>query len=177
MGIATARASNVIGPGDYNMSRLIPYLLKTFSEDKIPKIRNLDAIRPWQYVLDVLWGYLLLGEKLYMSPEMHKSYNGAYNFGPDDDGFLTVKEVVEMVGHCFGNTEYKLDLYRKGSNKETKILKLDSTKAKTELNWKHEKNLKETIEITVEFVKQEKKGIPVDILSRSQVKAYLEGIK
>ena len=175
--IATARASNVIGMGDYNISRLMPYLLDSFVNGRTPQIRNPYAVRPWQYVLDVLYGYLLLAEKLYDSAGITTQYNGAYNFGPEEDGFVQVGQVAEMVGRCFGNAAYVKQQSRGSVRKETNILKLDSTKAKTILNWKIQKNLDETIAIIVDCIKQEKAGVLIADFCHAQVCEYLEGVK
>lgn len=175
--IATARASNVIGMGDYNISRLMPYLLDSFVNGRTPQIRNPHAVRPWQYVLDVLYGYLLLAEKLYVSAGMTTQYNGAYNFGPEEDGFVQVGQMAEMVGRCFDNAEYVKQQDKDNVRKETNILKLDSTKAKTTLNWKIQKNLNETIASIVDCIKQEKAGVSMADLCHAQVCEYLEGVE
>ena len=175
--IATARASNVIGLGDYNISRLMPYLLDSFVHGRTPQIRNPHAIRPWQYVLDVLYGYLLLAEKLYESVGITTQYNGAYNFGPEEDGFMQVGQVAEMVGRCFGNAAYVRQQDQSNIGKEANILKLDSTKAKTTLNWKIQKNLEEAITIIADCIKQEKTGVSMVDLCHTQVHEYLEGVK
>lgn len=176
IGIATARASNVIGAGDYNISRLMPYLLDCYSNGRIPQIRNPYAVRPWQYVLDVLYGYLLLAEKLYESAGITTEFNGAYNFGPAADGFEQVGKITEMVGKQFNSYEYIIKPGKDHIRKETKILKLDSTKAEKVLNWKIQKHLEETIALTVDFVKREKMGEPPGFLCREQILRYMEGM-
>lgn len=176
IGVATARASNVIGAGDYNISRLMPYLLDCFIHNQIPQVRNPYSIRPWQYVLDVLYGYLLLTEKLYDSAGGALNYNGAYNFGPGKDGFAEVGRVAEVTGRLFNNT-FSIDKEGKDHiHKETEILKLDSTKAQSVLNWKINKTLEDTIALMVDFVKREKNGEDSGQLCREQVCQYLERI-
>lgn len=177
VGIATARASNVIGAGDYNMDRLIPYLLDSFSNNRIPQIRNPEAVRPWQYVLDVLYGYLLLAEKLYSSSEGLGRYNGAYNFGPREDGFVKVGTIVSMVSRGFENAPYEIVEGRGHIKRETKILKLDSTKARTILDWNIYKTLEESVAFTIDFVKKERQGIDAGKLSRKQVMDYLKEVR
>lgn len=172
LGIATARASNVIGPGDYNISRLMPYLLDSFMNNRIPKIRNPYAVRPWQYVLDVLYGYLLLAEKLFNASGKTSKFNGAYNFGPGEDGFERVGRVAELVGKCFQNPFY-LETRKNGQiSKETKVLKLDSSKAKRVLVWENQMKLKEAIELTADFVKLEKNGQDTGELCRKYILEY-----
>lgn len=177
VGVASARASNVIGAGDYNVSRLMPYLLDCFLNGKIPQIRNPYAVRPWQYVLDVLDGYLLLAKKLYNSSTVTSEFSGAYNFGPREDGFAQVGQVAEMVGKCFNSFYYVKNEEKDRIRKETKILKLDSTKAQNILNWYGQKTLDETIQLTVDFAKKEKMGINPGQLCREQVYKYLEGVR
>lgn len=175
--IATARASNVIGAGDYNITRLMPYLLDRFSNGKAAQIRNPHAVRPWQYVLDVLTGYLLLAEKLYGTYEVTTEYNGAYNFGPLDDGLAEVGDVVEQVSRCFGGAEYAIKSGQDHIKKEASILRLDSSKAQNTLGWIPRKTLGEMIRLTVEFVKRQKQGIPAKQLAREYVNMYLEEVK
>lgn len=175
--IATARASNVIGAGDYNISRLMPYLLDCYMNNNTPRIRNPYAIRPWQYVLDVLYGYLLLAEKLYNSSGKTAQYNGAYNFGPSEDGFLQVGKVAEMVGKFFDSKSYVASGEKGMVLNETNILKLDSSKSKATLNWYPRISLDKTIEMTVDFMKKEKNGMETRLLCIDQVYRYLEGVK
>lgn len=174
--IATARASNVIGPGDYNIDRLMPYLLDSFANGRKAKIRNPFAVRPWQNVLEVVYGYLLLAKKLYESFGVTKEYNGAYNFGPSDDGFATVGEVVELLKKQFVNAEYLIEAGNVPVRTETQILKLDSTKAKNKLDWEVKYSLDDTIRFTTEFVKQEKEGKKLSDLCRYYVQHYLLNI-
>lgn len=177
IGVATARASNVIGAGDYNISRLMPYLLDSFADNRVPKIRNPHAVRPWQYVLDVLYGYLLLAQKLYISAEITKEYDGAYNFGPGEDGFVTVGQIAKMVSKGFDDAPYEIIKGQDHIKKETNILKLDSTKAQTILHWNYHKTLEETISLTIDFINQEKKGMAAGELCRQQISDYLEAVR
>lgn len=171
--IATARASNVIGPGDYNYTRLFPYIFDCFANKKIPEIRNPYAVRPWQYVLDVLYGYLLLAEKLFLNADKTAEYNGAYNFGPTEDGFVDVEHVTKIVSSCFGNAPYKIISGRNQIPQETKILMLDSAKAQRILNWHPKYSIKKMLEVTADFIKEEKKGYDRYDLARKMVTDYL----
>lgn len=176
IGIATARASNVIGAGDYNISRLMPYLLDSFSNNRIPQIRNPYAVRPWQYVLDVLYGYLLLAQKLYITADKTKKYNGAYNFGPGKDGFAEVGQIALMTSRGFNNAPYEIIRGTDHIERETKILKLDSTKAQDILGWKPLRTLEETISLTIDFIKREKSGVDAGILCRQQINDYFKEV-
>ena len=176
IGVATARASNVIGAGDYNISRLMPYLLDCYMNGRIPQIRNPYAIRPWQYVLDVLYGYLLLAEKLYKTAGVTTELNGAYNFGPAPDGFAMVSDVAQIVARQFGDAEFVIKAGQDRIPKENRILKLDSSKAVNTLGWKMRKSLEETIALTVDFIKREK-NIEPSQLCREQIIMYLNDIE
>lgn len=151
--IATARASNVIGGGDYNMTRLFPYLLDCFSKGITAEIRNPSAIRPWQNVLDVLGGYLTLVEKLYRCGDANSVYSSAFNFGPDSDGFVTVGDAANILSGFFEKSSYIVS----GSLKnviETNVLKLDSTKAHEILKWNQLYSFTETLKMSAEFIKR-----------------------
>lgn len=176
VGIATARASNVIGAGDYNTTRLIPYLLDCFKNEKIAILRNPKAVRTWQYVLDVIWGYLLLAQKLYENGGDIR-YSGPYNFGSNMDGFREVHEIVEMVADCFPKAEYSFGEIKSSVRSETKILKLDSTKAHNYLNWNPIYTVEEMLRETTDFVIREKKGKDTGFLCRETVQSYLEKVK
>ena len=127
--------------------------------------------------MDVLCGYLLLAQKLYEAAEVTKEYEGAYNFGPGKDGFATVGQITKMVSNGFGDAPYEIIKGQDHIKKETKILKLDSTKAQTILNWSYHKTLKETISLTIDFIQQEKKGMAVGELCRQQINNYLEEVR
>jgi len=91
--LASVRAGNVVGGGDWSEDRLIPDIVKATAKRKKVYIRNPEAVRPWQHVLEPLSGYLLLGQKLL---EGKKEYADGWNFGPDDESIITVKQVVEL---------------------------------------------------------------------------------
>lgn len=147
--IASARAGNVIGGGDWSSDRLVPDLIKGVFKNEKVIIRNPEAIRPWQYVLEPLYGYLLLAKKLY---EGNKEFSGAWNFGPDNRNFLTVKEFVELALQILGKGGYviKRDL----SNKhEAGLLKLNCNKAKKDLGWQQKLDINKTLKLTFEWYK------------------------
>ncbi len=143
--IASARSGNVIGGGDWQKDRIIPDIARAVFETKEKLIiRNPESIRPWQYVLECLEGYLLLAKNLYQGK---KDFSGAWNFGPDKkENCLTVKEIVEKSFKILkkGSFVTKKDLVKY----ETKILRLDVFKAKKELKWKPRVKINETLENT-----------------------------
>ncbi len=169
--IATARASNVIGGGDYNLTRLFPYLLDCFSNGKTAEIRSYDSIRPWQNVLDVLNGYLILVEKLYNSCDASEEFSSAFNFGPEKDGFVKVGEATELLTKEFENSEFIVSGEMK-SVIETKILKLDSSKAKKVLGWSPKYTFEETIKMAADFQKRRNSGEPVRNIALDFINEY-----
>jgi CDP-glucose 4,6-dehydratase len=129
--LASCRAGNVIGGGDWAQDRLIPDLIKAVQNKDKAKIRNPHAIRPWQHVLEPLSGYLLLGQKLL---EERSEYAQAWNFGPQDDGNMTVLEITSFMKDVWSSINYEVEL---DSNQphEAGILKLDCSKAHFVLGW------------------------------------------
>jgi CDP-glucose 4,6-dehydratase len=141
--IASARAGNVIGGGDWSNDRLVPDIIKGIFQNKEIIIRNPDAIRPWQYILEPLYGYLLLATKLY---EGNKELAGAWNFGPDNKSYITVKELVKKSMKTLGKGSYKI--IKNSDKHEAQQLKLNSDKAKKLLKWEPVLNLEETFRLT-----------------------------
>ncbi|PAF44658.1 CDP-glucose 4,6-dehydratase [Helicobacter sp. 11S02629-2] len=128
--MATARAGNVIGGGDWASDRLIPDCIKAINKNCKIEIRNPAAIRPWQHVLEPLSGYLLLGAKLLSEG---KKYAQGFNFGPDESSVLKVLDVAKEVVRCYGKGE--LVVYKKDSLHEANLLMLDIQKARDVLGW------------------------------------------
>lgn len=148
--VASARAGNVIGGGDYAEDRLIPDCIKALKSNKEISIRNPSSVRPWQYVLDPLYGYLLLGERLLQGK---KEFAEAWNFAPDSGSMITVKEVVDLVIKSWGKGRWTHSGADEKSH-ETKLLNLDATKAKRSLNWHPRSDIKNGIKKTVEWYKK-----------------------
>lgn len=137
VGIASARAGNVIGGGDWATDRLLPDCINALSQNKKILIRNPKAIRPWQHVLEPLSGYLVLAQKLY---EDGASYAEGWNFGPDDNDAKPVEWIVKKICELWGeNASYEID--KELHPHEANYLKLDCSKAKTRLNWQPRWNL------------------------------------
>ncbi len=130
--LASCRAGNVIGGGDWAEDRLIPDIVKAASKNNEVIIRSPKSIRPWQHVLEPLSGYLLLGQKLL---EGKREFSGAWNFGPDDDGNVEVEEIVKTMESHWPRVKYKIK-QDKNSPHEANMLKLDCSKARSKLKWK-----------------------------------------
>lgn len=147
--LASVRAGNVIGGGDWSIDRLIPDCVKAFSEGRDVQIRNPIAIRPWQHVLEPLMGYLLLGQKLSENPS---HYAQGYNFGPEDACTLKVAEVAEMVACNWNNAsgDANIIVSKDSGLHEAGLLQLDITKAKSMLGfcpvWSAETAIQKTTE-------------------------------
>jgi len=148
--LATARAGNVIGGGDWNKDRLIPDIIASLLKEIPVGVRNQNAIRPWQHVLEPLNGYLLLGALLH---ENAKQFSGAYNFGPELNDHLPVKQLVEIAISCWGSGTWT-DASDDAQPHEAGLLLLDISKAKNELNWSPKLSSKEAIEWTIDWYKQ-----------------------
>lgn len=145
--IATARAGNVIGGGDYAKDRLIPDLIKSIRQNENIELRYPQAIRPWQHVLEPLSGYLLLGEKLFLG---EKRYAQAWNFGPEHSNLESVNWVSNYFIQLF-NTSIKTVELTNPQLYETSCLTLNAQKAKDELNWHPVWGIEETLQKIYEW--------------------------
>lgn len=152
--IASARAGNVIGGGDWNQDRIIPDIVKHLKEGKKIPVRNPDAIRPWQHVLEPLGGYLLAAGVL----NENKNLARAYNFGPEIQDHLKVKELVKIAIDCWESGEW-LDVSHTDQPHEAGILKLDINLAKAELNWQPKLNSQLAIKWTIDWYRQKKNNL------------------
>jgi len=141
--LATARAGNVIGGGDWSEDRLIPDLIRAISNNQTLEIRSPQATRPWQHVLDSLSGYLLLGQRLLGGD---KTFADAWNFGPEAAGNRTVAEILVKFNQYWPTTHWCVK--EKSQLHEANLLYVDSTKAKTQLGWSPIWSLEETLEKT-----------------------------
>lgn len=148
--IATARAGNVIGGGDFAKDRLIPDCIRSIINNEKILIRSPKAVRPWQHVLEPLRGYIMLAEKLYKEGE---KYSGAWNFGPNEDNEKNVEYIVNRICSLWkGNSTYKID--KNNHPHETTYLKLDSYKARNLLNFRPKLNIDKTLEQVVKWTRE-----------------------
>lgn len=146
--IASVRAGNVIGGGDWSEDRIIPDIVKSI-QNKVPvEIRNPKSTRPWQHVLEPLRGYLLLGEKLILNK---KEFIGAWNFGPDSNEFFSVENIVEKIIKIWGSGGYNIS--KNTGPHEASLLSIDCTKAKKYLGWKPLLDIDQALNMTVEWYK------------------------
>ncbi len=147
--IATGRAGNVIGGGDYAKDRIVPDIFRALSASKTIEVRNPSAIRPWQHVLEPLNGYLTLAGKLWEYPE---KFAGSYNFGPRLNDTFTVEELVQKAIKYWKSGKYMVPR-QKSKLHEAGLLKLDINKAKTELKWKPRWSADKAIQTTINWYK------------------------
>ena len=166
IGIATARAGNVIGGGDWAVDRLLPDAMRAFSQHQTLKLRFPDAIRPWQHVLEPLGGYLMLAERLYVET---RRFSGSWNFGPSNDSVATVQAVVAMAAQTWAqgatvalapsvrnpveptSTIPRWEIEQGAALHEASVLLLDSTKSQRHLGWKPVFSLEEAVGRVVAF--------------------------
>ena len=166
--IASSRGGNVIGGGDWSQDRLIPDVIRAISKNETMKIRNPNATRPWQHVLDCLSGYLLLGQKLL---EKQKQYAQAWNFGPAYSDCIKVHDIVEKIQKLWPKFKFEVEKDFSAPH-EANFLKLDCSKAHSVLNWSPKYNFEKTLSETIEWYRNyyEEKTI----ITSNQIQSYME---
>ena len=168
--LASARAGNVIGGGDWALDRLIPDIMRAIAQGKPVPIRNPQAIRPWQHVLEPLSGYLLLAQKLY---EQGSAYAEGWNFGPQAEDARPVQWIVEKLTEAWG--EDACWLKEEGVQPhEAHYLKLDCSKAHARLGWQPGWHLEEALEKIVEWHKAYRLGADMKALTLQQIEIYMD---
>lgn len=166
--IASARAGNVIGGGDWAADRLIPDCVRSILSGELIKLRNPYSIRPWQHVLEPLGGYLLLSQKLF---ENGLQYASAWNFGPNDEDAKPVEWIVDTLCQKWG-TGMKYEIDKDPQPHEAQYLKLDCSKAMNELNWHPRWNLEHAIDKIIEFTGAFQKNENLRELCLQQINQY-----
>lgn len=151
--LASVRAGNVIGGGDWALDRIIPDCIKALEQDKVIDIRSPKAIRPWEHVLEPLSGYMLLAKKQWEHPT---EFCEGWNFGPESESVSTVWEVATELIKNYGKGELK-DSSDPNAVHEAKLLMLDITKAKTKLGWKPRMNMQQCIDLVADWYKRYQK--------------------
>jgi CDP-glucose 4,6-dehydratase len=167
--LASARAGHVIGGGDWAADRLIPDFLLALDAGQVLTIRSPRATRPWQHVLEPLFGYLLLAEKLYTEGQ---DFAEAWNFGPEEADARTVQWIVEYLSTLVPDSVWQCDKARQPH--EANYLKLDSSKAKAKLGWHSRWNLQSALGYTLAWHLAWKRGVDMAVKSIEQIHAYEE---
>ncbi|MGD6890885.1 CDP-glucose 4,6-dehydratase [Bacillus mobilis] len=165
--LASARAGNVIGGGDWAKNRLFPDVIRAYLQDDTLIIRNKNAIRPWQHVLDPLHGYILLAEKLWQDAE----YAEAWNFGPVNEPNRTVYDVIQSIIKLW-NQPLTIHFPHTNTPYESPILTLDSTKAVNKFSWTPKLSTDHSIAWTVDWYKKYASGENMESFTRQQIDAF-----
>lgn len=171
--IASGRAGNVIGGGDWADDRLIPDIVRAITQGKPVNIRSPHAIRPWQHVLEPLSGYLVLAQKLY---EEGATYAEGWNFGPNDEDAKPVQWIVEKLTQAWGEgASWVLD----GGDHphEAHYLKLDCSKAKMRLDWHPRWHLEDALGAIIDWHRAHRDGKNMHELTLSQIGAYINSVQ
>jgi CDP-glucose 4,6-dehydratase len=169
--LATTRAGNVIGGGDWAADRLVPDILRALTQDKSLLIRNPLATRPWQHVLEPLNGYLMLAERLYTDGV---TYAESWNFGPDDVNVKPVAWIADYLYSYWGAGQtWKRDASTAHVHENT-LLKLDSSKAHTRLDWHPQLDLKTSLEWIVDWTKAHQRGNDMQVYTKQQIQQFMK---
>ena len=168
--VASCRAGNVIGGGDWAKDRLLPDIVRAIIANQPVRIRNPNAIRPWQHVLEPLSGYLVLAKRLY---EEGPKYSGGWNFGPWDHDARPVETVVEEVTRLWGAGAY-WEKDDRDNPHEARYLKLDCSKAHSLLDWTPRLHIEIALAWTVEWYKAWRVGENMRSFSLKQIMSYTE---
>jgi CDP-glucose 4,6-dehydratase len=166
--LATVRAGNVIGGGDWAQDRLIPDILSAFEQGRLVNIRNPHAVRPWQHVLEPLRGYLTLVERLF---EHGPGFAEGWNLGPNEEDAKPVGWIVEQIAELWGgDAQWQIDTGEHPH--EATYLKLDISKARSRLNWHPALRLNDALRLIVDWSKQRQVGADIRKLTMAQIHAY-----
>jgi len=173
--IASARAGNVIGGGDWALNRLVPDVLKALENNEVIQLRSPYSTRPWQHVLEPLVGYMRLAEKLF-DPEQGGDFRGGWNFGPEPGAVQSVLDVAQSlksISKSNSNIEYRTD----SEFKEAQLLNVDSTKANQKLNWFSRWSIEQTLEYTWRWYKGLILGESASELCKRDIEQYLNFVE
>lgn len=165
--ISTARAGNVIGGGDWSPDRLVPDFLRSIENGKALKIRSPQSQRPWQHVLEPVYGYLLLAEKIYCNGE---KYFGPWNFGPEEKDSKSVEWIVNKLCDLIPGSRWEYD--DRDKPHEANLLKLDSSKAKKSLNWNPRWDIETSLTKTIEWHKAWKNNEDMEKITLDQIMQF-----
>ena len=167
VGVATARAGNVIGGGDWAKDRIVPDSIRSWQKGKALLVRNPASIRPWQHVLDSLGGYLILAEKLWKNPRL----SGAYNFGPESSDRKTVRELIQQTKGFSKRGKVVWGSSKRGPA-EARVLALNNSKAKKQLGFHPAWGFRAAVGRTFDWYADQSKGSDAQRLCLKDIQAY-----
>jgi len=167
--VATVRAGNVIGGGDWSEDRLIPDIMRSLMSKQAIIIRNPEGVRPWQHVLEPLSGYLMIAKRLYEDGE---SFAQGWNFGPRTEDIQTVQNIVEQLLSKWPGEHPGYEVERQEAKHEAKLLMLDCSKAISELGWQPKWNLNLALDATLEWFQAYHRGDNLLELCQQQITQY-----
>lgn len=171
IGLASGRAGNVIGGGDWASDRLVPDIIRSVEKNETLQIRNPKATRPWQHVLEPVCGYLQLSEKLYHDAVQ---FSEGFNFGPEGKDHCDVEQIILNINKHWNN-KVKYQITKSENNPfEAKYLSLNCAKAKEKLNWHPKWNVDQALEKTVQWVLNREAGHSVRQTCETQIESYQE---
>jgi len=167
--LASVRAGNVIGGGDWGTDRLLPDIIRGIQSKSSIKIRNPEAIRPWQFILDPLFGYIILVEKMW---EDGIKFSQGWNFGPTIDEEKSVKWIIEHIKKQIDEKiNFEMDI--SAQPHEEKYLRLDCSKAINQLEWKSKLDLEKTLFLTLSWYKEFMKGSNMKRFTERQINEFM----
>ena len=169
--LASVRSGNVIGGGDWQKDRLIPDCMRALKNNELLTLRNPQSIRPWQFVLEPIYGMLLLTKNMWYEDE---KFSSAWNFGPENDLMFTVKDIIEKIVNYIGNGNKKVVFEKKKEDfHESNLLCIDSSKANRELGWKNLLSVEETIKFVCDWYMERNPNYGFNV---KQIKDYFDKI-
>ena len=168
--LATVRAGNIIGGGDWSMTRLVPDFIRSVQQNTPLSLRHPQAVRPWQHVLEPVFGYILLAEKLSANSQ---EFAQAWNFGPEETSCVPVEQVINKLIQFWGKGSF---LHKPADFHEAQLLKLDSSKAKNMLGWKPRWNLNKALEVSTDWYQSFYKNEDIYQTTLKQIEMYEKSI-
>lgn len=170
VGLATARAGNVIGGGDVSANRLMPDIIRSLEKNETLEVRNATSVRPWQHVLDPLFGYILLVQ--FLNSDKDK-YSTAWNFGPEPKALASVETLVDTAKKLYPNLKVKYSSSEVVA--EAQSLLIDSSKARNLLGWHPKWNLNQSVSRSLQWYEAHKSGADMLDFSLTQISNYSSG--
>lgn len=165
--LASVRAGNVIGGGDWAADRIIPDIVRSLVDNRPLIVRNPRSVRPWQHVLDPLRGYLTLAQRLWQD----RSFAGGWNFGPSLDEWVTVKDIIDLFGDAIG-TAIDYQVSAEETLHEAHLLRLDSTKSACALQWRPLLDVRESLKWTADWYRAYVVKEDLEKVTLQQIKLY-----